>query len=82
MNNDMKKRIDAVLDRVKDPESGLSVSELGLVTKLRYSEEHSHLYIFTDFSGVIPLSHLFCNCIVSIIINTKSAGIRVSKRVS
>ena len=66
MNNEIKKRIDAVLDRVKDPESGLSVSELGLVTKLRYSEKHSHLYVFTDFFRHHP-GCLTCSAIASLV---------------
>ena len=54
MNKEMKDKIDSVLDRVRDPESGLSVSELGLVKKLRYSEEKKHLYVFTDFQSHQP----------------------------
>lgn len=33
----MKQKIEAALDRVKEPESGLSIAQLGLVEKLRYS---------------------------------------------
>ena len=43
----MKKKIDAVLERVKEPESGLSIAELGMVERLRYSKKHKKLIIFT-----------------------------------
>ena len=51
---DFKKKLDRVLDRVKDPESGLSVARLGLVKKFRYSAEHNLLYVFTDFFSHRP----------------------------
>lgn len=54
MNPEMIKKIDAVLDRVKDPESGLSVSRLGVVERVRYSEASKKLYIFADFSSHMP----------------------------
>ena len=50
----MKKRIDDILDSVADPESGLSVARLGLVTKVRYAEKQNLLYIFTDFQSHRP----------------------------
>jgi len=50
----MIKKIDDVLDRVKDPESGLSVLHLGLVKRVRFSEEHKKLYVFTDFQSHMP----------------------------
>ncbi len=54
MNSIMKEKIDSVLERVKDPESDLSVAHLGLVKKVRYSEDHKLLYIFTDFVSRQP----------------------------
>jgi metal-sulfur cluster biosynthetic enzyme len=54
MDEEMKRTIDAVLDRVKDPESGYSVADLGVVTRLRYNDEKKELYIFTDFAGHQP----------------------------
>ncbi len=54
MNPLMREKIDAVLERVRDPESDLSVAQLGLVRKLRWSEAHNHLYIFTDFASRQP----------------------------
>lgn len=50
----MKQKIDSVLDRVKDLESDLSVAQLGLVKKVRYSEEQNLLYVFTDFVSRQP----------------------------
>ena len=44
----MTKKIDAVLERVKEPESGLPVNELGLITRLRHSEKEKKLYVFTS----------------------------------
>jgi metal-sulfur cluster biosynthetic enzyme len=47
MDSKMTKKIDAVLDRVMEPESNLSIAQLGLVKKLRYVENKKTLYIFT-----------------------------------
>lgn len=48
MEDKMKRRIDGVLERVKEPESGLSIAELGLVERLRYSEKSRKLVVFTN----------------------------------
>lgn len=50
----MKRKIDAVLDRVKDPESDLPISRLGVVTRLRYNDEKKELYVFSDFLSHMP----------------------------
>ena len=34
----MQTRIDNVLDRVKEPETGLTIAQLGLVERVRYHE--------------------------------------------
>jgi metal-sulfur cluster biosynthetic enzyme len=47
MDLEMKNKIDAVLDRVKDPESNLSIAQMGLVEKLRYLEKQRMLIVFT-----------------------------------
>ena len=49
MNPEMIRKIDSVLDRVKDPESDLPVSHLGVIQRIRYSEAHKKLYVFADF---------------------------------
>ena len=51
---ELGEKLEAVLQRVKDPESGLSCSRLGLVKKFRYSREHNLLYVFTDFFSHRP----------------------------
>lgn len=54
MNEEWTKKVDAVLDRVRDPESGLPVSELGVVKKVRLSEKERTLYVFLDTYGHLP----------------------------
>lgn len=54
MNPEMINKIDAVLDRVKDPESGLPVSQLGLIKRVRFSDAKKKLYVFTDFQSHMP----------------------------
>lgn len=67
MNPEMSGRIDAVLDRVKDPESGLTAADLGVVKKLRYNAEKKELYIFSDFLSRRP-SCPSCAGIASLVI--------------
>jgi metal-sulfur cluster biosynthetic enzyme len=43
---EMKQKIDSVLDRVKEPVTGLPISQLGLVSRLRYSESKKKLFVF------------------------------------
>ena len=45
MSLEMKQKIDAVLDRVKEPETGLSIAQIGLVERLRYSESNKKLLV-------------------------------------
>ena len=47
----MTQKIDAVLDRVKEPESGLSISQLGLVKKLRHNKNRKKLTVYIDTIG-------------------------------
>lgn len=49
MDDNMKQKIQKVLDRVKDPVSGLPVVELDLIRKVRHVEEENELRIFTNF---------------------------------
>ncbi len=63
----MKRRIDTVLMHVKDPESGYSVSDLGLVKRLRYNSEKAELYIFADFLSHQP-GCMTCVGIASVVI--------------
>ena len=50
----MIEKIDRVLERVKDPESGLPVSRLGLVKRFRYSEREKKIFVFTDVYPHLP----------------------------
>ena len=54
MDSKMIEKIDAVLERVREPESGLSIAQLGLVERLRYSERRKKLYVFTRPIGSPP----------------------------
>lgn len=47
MTQTMIQKIDNVLDRVIEKESNLSVAQLGLVERIRYSEKQNKLYVFT-----------------------------------
>ena len=49
MDETMKRTIDQILERIKDPESGLPISNLGVVERIRYNAEKQELYIFTNF---------------------------------
>ena len=48
MTPEMKQKIDAVLDRVKEPETGLSIAQIGLVERLRYSESNQKLLVILN----------------------------------
>ena len=64
----MAKKIDAVLERVKEPESNLSIAQLGLVDRVRYNQEHHKLYIVTT-----PLKsnrHYCCTIIQGLLISS------------
>jgi len=54
MPPEMIRKIDAVLERVKDPESNLPIAQLGLVKRLRYSEKEKKLYVFTNAYQHLP----------------------------
>ena len=47
MTQTMIQKIDNVLDRVIEKESNLSVAQIGLVERVRYSEKQNKLYVFT-----------------------------------
>ncbi len=47
----MIQKIDKILDRVKEPESEMSIAQLGLVERVRYSEKRNKLYVFTKAIG-------------------------------
>lgn len=54
MDEEIKHKLDAVLENVKDPESNLPIGDLGIIEKFRYSEEGSTVYVFTKFNSHRP----------------------------
>lgn len=54
MDQLIKNKLDSVLENVKDPESNLPISDLGVVEKFRYSQEGAKIYVFTKFSSHRP----------------------------
>ena len=52
MDPNMARKIQFVLDRVKDPQSDLSVDRLGLVKRVRYNEEKKEMYIFIPITKI------------------------------
>ena len=46
MENIIQEKIDRVLDRIQDPQTGMSISQLGLVEKIRYVEKRRKLIVF------------------------------------
>ena len=43
----MKEKIDRVLNTVKEPETGLTMAQLGFVERVRYSEAKKKLMVFS-----------------------------------
>jgi metal-sulfur cluster biosynthetic enzyme len=76
MTPEMTKKIDAALDRVKDPESNLSIAQLGVVKRLRYNEEKKALYVFTDFYSHLPRC-VTCAAIARAIASTIVRDLRI-----
>jgi len=48
MDAAMKQKIDQVLDTVKEPESGLSMAQLGFVQRVRYNEDQKKMIVFSS----------------------------------
>jgi metal-sulfur cluster biosynthetic enzyme len=65
----MIEKIDRVLERVKDPESGLPVSRLGLVKRVRYSAREKKLFVFTAVYPHLPTC-ITCAAIAGAIVST------------
>lgn len=64
----MKYKINQVLDSVKDPESDLPISHLGIVERVRYNEARQEFYIFLNFQSHLP-GCLACVGVAAIVIN-------------
>jgi metal-sulfur cluster biosynthetic enzyme len=69
MSPEMIEKIDRVLERVKDPESDLPISRLGLVKRFRYSEREKKLFVFTAVYPHLPKC-VTCAAIAGAIIST------------
>jgi metal-sulfur cluster biosynthetic enzyme len=54
MDKSTAQSFDAVLERVRDPESNLPVSQLGIISRFRYSEDEKTIYVFTDYASHRP----------------------------
>ena len=44
----MKQKIDRILDTVKEPETGLSMAQLGFVERVRYNADRKKLTVFSS----------------------------------
>ena len=64
----MKRKLEGVLDTVKEPETQLSIAELGLVEKISYSAEHKKLRVFLNDVNGNP--HGCCTIIGSLLLST------------
>jgi metal-sulfur cluster biosynthetic enzyme len=51
MDSDMTCKIEAILNRVKEPESQLTIAQLGLVKKIRYNKISKKLSVFISAIG-------------------------------
>tara|TARA_B100000614_G_scaffold138881_1_gene123449 strand:- start:660 stop:941 length:282 start_codon:yes stop_codon:yes gene_type:complete len=50
----VQRRIDRILSRVRDPESGLAIADLGLVRRVRVADAHSVIYLDVPFDAHAP----------------------------
>ena len=50
----VQEKIDLILEEVRDPESGLPISSLGLVRRIRVSDEHRLIYLDVPFDSHTP----------------------------
>jgi metal-sulfur cluster biosynthetic enzyme len=64
----MKQKIEEVLDRVKEPETGLSIAQLGLVERLRYSKSKKKLSVI--LSALNRGQHKCCMVIQGLLLSS------------
>ena len=67
MDPEMTRKLDAVLDRVKEPESRLSLAQLGLVSRIRHHPEAKKLSVFLSTIGP---TRGCCTIIASLLLTT------------
>ena len=51
---EVQAKIESILDRVHDPESGLPIRMLNLVRRVRVSDEHRYVYLDVPFDQHTP----------------------------
>jgi len=51
MENIIQEKIDRVLDGIQDPQTGMTISQMGLVEKIRYVEKRRKLIVFFNRLG-------------------------------
>ncbi len=51
MENMIQEKIDRVLDGIQDPQTGMAISQMGLVGKIRYVEKRRKLIVFFNRLG-------------------------------
>ena len=54
MESQVQEKFDFVLQKVKDPESSLPISDFGVVKKFRYNEKDKKIFVFVDFQSHRP----------------------------
>ena len=73
MNEQMKKTLQSILERVKDPETDLSVAQLGLVQKIRYVKESKKLLVFLTFIRPGPVC---CSLLSGMVLSAVKKSLR------
>ena len=63
----MKKKLESVLERVKEPETNLTISELGLVERFRYYPKKKKLSVFLN---PIKPGKVCCSTISSLLLSS------------
>ena len=63
----MKKKLQSVIERVKDPETNVAISELGLVERFRYYPEQKKLSVFLNPVGP---GKVCCSIISSLLLSS------------
>ena len=63
----MKKKLQSVLERVKEPETNLTISELGLVERFRYYPKQKKLSVFLN---PIRPGKICCSIISSLLLSS------------
>ncbi len=57
---DVREKFDAILARVKEPQSELSLAELGLVKKMTYYKADKTIVVYMNFAAQSPVSCPAC----------------------